>query len=561
MATERAGSKWVAGVCLSVALGLAGCSDGRDLLTRPAAPAGPGHGEGQSQRLFFDDFESGEMALWEPAQGQWDLRQRSVAGTGAGDNWQEYGTRRVDYGLTMAGDPNWTDYTVQAQVIIHDDRQGQVGLAGRLQGSHFHYELLLGRVASGARSWFLRQRLRHAGPPWPSGPTTTSWARPRSSAWPSGEAPRSIGLARRRPVVRQPGRRRGHGPTMDTGRIGLVSYGGDATFDDVLVTGDGARAGGHHRRPGQPLGAHRAVAGQQQHVPDRQAAGRLVRGAHPRHLRPHDGRVIISGYSRAGETMRATERRKRNSSRNGTSWILDPAALNPPTLFIQPINEQGQDPVSDVIYCAGHNMISGGRVFFSGGSRHPGGFPFSSERGLNYGRIFNFDTGSFTRISVAMKGGTTQLPGEKWYPTNRLMPDGQVLIFGGFTFNSGGTGDRKNRSLELFDPAAWDLNPAGDPWTVLTQHAEAAVRRRDHTHPRLHQPVPVAQAPARRQRWWPGPQRGPDGGPGQGVPVQPRAGTQRGPAPVCQAQRHDPQRVAHREGRRRPAACSCPTAG
>ena len=53
------------------------------------------------------------------------------------------------------------------------------------------------------------------------------------------------------------------------------------------------------------------------------------------------------------------------------------------------------------------------------------------------------------------------------------MPDGQVLIFGGFTFNSGGTGDRKNRSLELFDPAAWDLNPAGDPWTVLTQHAEA----------------------------------------------------------------------------------------
>ena len=33
-------------------------------------PAGP-----DGQRLFFDDFDSGEMSLWEPAEGQWDLRR------------------------------------------------------------------------------------------------------------------------------------------------------------------------------------------------------------------------------------------------------------------------------------------------------------------------------------------------------------------------------------------------------------------------------------------------------------------------------------------------------
>src|SRR5204863_2054670 len=97
---------------------------------------------------------------------------------------------------------------------------------------------------------------------------------------------------------------------------------------------------------------------------------------------------------------------------------------------------------------------------------------FSAARGLNYGRVFNFATSSFTRISVAAKGGTVELPGEKWYPTSILMPDGNTLTFGGFTFNSGGTGPKMNQSLELFDPAIWDANQAADPWTVLTTHAE-----------------------------------------------------------------------------------------
>jgi hypothetical protein len=71
-----------------------------------------------------------------------------------------------------------------------------------------------------------------------------------------------------------------------------------------------------------------------------------------------------------------------------------------------------------------------------------------------------------------MKGGQASTPGMKWYPTNLLMPDSRVLMFGGFHWSSGGPDASRNLSFELFDPRIWDQNPAADPYTVLTQHNE-----------------------------------------------------------------------------------------
>ena len=143
------------------------------------------------------------MALWEPAEGQWDLRQRSVAGTGAGDNWQEQtGTRRVDYGLTMAGDPNWTDYTVPV-AGGHPGRplrpRGHRG--PRLQWDHYYYELLLGRDEKGVKSWSPARApappVDHAGQR--PGPTISTT--PPMLAAPRPPRPGAAGIAvpRRRP--------------------------------------------------------------------------------------------------------------------------------------------------------------------------------------------------------------------------------------------------------------------------------------------------------------------------------------------------------------------------
>ncbi len=73
-------------------------------------------------------------------------------------------------------------------------------------------------------------------------------------------------------------------------------------------------------------------------------------------------------------------------------------------------------------------------------------------------------------------GGTVR--GEKWYPTTLLMPDGKMLIFGGFHYSGGGPSgsDKANNSFEMFDTGAWDANHNTNPYSVLTQHATTGLR-------------------------------------------------------------------------------------
>ena len=116
----------------------------------------------------------------------------------------------------------------------------------------------------------------------------------------------------------------------------------------------------------------------------------------------------------------------------------------------------------------------------------------SPERGIRYSRIFD-GTGI---VRVANNAGTyhyTQggqndtypdtgfgdggtVRGEKWYPTTLLMPDGKMLIFGGFHWSGGGPGSKANNSFEMFDTGAWDANHNTYPYSVLTQHATTGLR-------------------------------------------------------------------------------------
>jgi hypothetical protein len=217
-------------------------------------------------------------------------------------------------------------------------------------------------------------------------------------------------------------------------------------------------------------------------------------------LRARDGKVIVTGTGRIaqngcdGSTQRGY----------GLTFVLDPAQLDAiedaAALPVQPIDEQASDKEHHVLYCSGQIPLADGRVLYVAGTEYPRALPIHSpEYGLNYSRIFDPKTDTFTRITAPMKGGQAATPGMKWYPTNRLLPDGRVLIMGGYHWSvATGLGDKENRSLEIFDPAVWDADPKADPYTVLSQRADipatinAAGRAYTHVF-LLPKPIPAAK--------------------------------------------------------------------
>ncbi len=216
-------------------------------------------------------------------------------------------------------------------------------------------------------------------------------------------------------------------------------------------------------------------------------------------LQARDGKVVLSGTGRIGQDScnGSTQRGY------GLTFVLDPAQLDAiadgATLRVLPIDEKAGDVDHHVLYCSGQIPLVDGRVLYVAGTDYPRVLPISTpEYGLDYARVFDPATETFTRISAPMKGGQAQSPGMKWYPTNRMLPDGRVLIMGGYHWSVGGPGNKENRSLEIFDPAVWDADPKADPFTVLSQPGDipAAINAagRAYTHVfLLPKPVPAAK--------------------------------------------------------------------
>ena len=165
-------------VGLALAGGVVGCSESDNLIAIPGAPqdnsapapAWTAEMPAGERMVFFDNFQSG-LPAWEPMAGDWDVTEDGAS--------TQYTAVRREYALSYAGNPNWSNYRVSAQVIIDDDRQGQVGIVGRGDSDHYYFELVLGRSAAG------REELGH--PPAARAPVDhaghrplrlRSWARP-----------------------------------------------------------------------------------------------------------------------------------------------------------------------------------------------------------------------------------------------------------------------------------------------------------------------------------------------------------------------------------------------
>ena len=192
-----------------------------------------------------------------------------------------------------------------------------------------------------------------------------------------------------------------------------------------------------------------------------------------------DGDVLVTGWGRRDRnecTMGGTRK-------HGVSFRLSPEELNAGGSYaVRPIDEKGS-PATDALYCAGHSPLADGQIFYTGGSRYENlGREDEVEWGLDYARLYDVDTGEFTRIAAQMRGGPEGLEGVRWYPTNTRLDNGRVLVTGGFTRYGGQM--FANLSVEFFDLAK--LRADADPWRELVTHergpAAMAPHAIDYTH-------------------------------------------------------------------------------
>lgn len=426
---------------------LAGCADDA---VRHDAKRGP--------LLFFDNFESGEARKWTPLDGAWNLDPTPTV-------VKQYRTLSRWRSVALAGSAVWTNYEIRARVTITAD-DGGAGVLGRVQGKHHYYELVIETDGYGTKAWTLRRRTGHSV--WTqlaSGPFAHELGVPyvlrllMDGARLEASISKDDGLTFTR-----------LGEASDTtwasGKIGLTSNRALASFDDVSVFGELLES------PPGPWGWLVELRDDTaMFTSGKPPGGWYVAPIHVT-LMPRTGKVLVSGFGRKAEVDCAAG----TTRQNGTTFVLDPNLLDSDVEFITPLDEQNNPPASDVLYCAGHNPIADGRVFYSGGTRYDPPLPFhTTEVGIDYSRLVNVNADAITRINFSMLGGPTGTTpkGRKWYPTNMLLPDGTTLIYGGFSSCCSAA----NRSLEIFDPRKFDLGQ--NPYTLQVDHSQAPT----DTHP------------------------------------------------------------------------------
>ena len=224
------------------------------------------------------------------------------------------------------------------------------------------------------------------------------------------------------------------------------------------------------------------------------------------------GKVLVSGWGRAqADRCQFPE----GSRSHGMTFLVDPSAVagatTPASLKITPIDEHGDSSANwtpDVLYCAGHVPTAGG-VLYTGGARYQslGVRGQEAEVGLTSARFYDYASGQMSKVGTTMKGGPAaeaiksrpqfgpiDKRGWRWYPTNTRLPDGKVLVSGGFS-----SLESENDSVEIFDPA-------NQTFSLLVQHDDAypAIRGsmapglKDYTHTFLLPEPPNAGGRARQ---------------------------------------------------------------
>ena len=223
------------------------------------------------------------------------------------------------------------------------------------------------------------------------------------------------------------------------------------------------------------------------------------------------GKIFVTGWSRVDkDACRFPE----GSRLDGVSFVLDPsdlARITPPgEIAIAPIaeNVQVRAPWKGVLYCAGHAPVVVGdesAVLLTGGSRYLslGARDAEIEEGLRQAHVA-FGERARPSISLLPDGlktgpicregdGQELLPGEakarggKWYATNTRLPDGRVLVMGGFTGGPRSTciggAQRHSASAETFDPQTQTFTALFQPEDLPDGFGERfAPGDKDYTH-------------------------------------------------------------------------------
>jgi galactose oxidase len=193
-----------------------------------------------------------------------------------------------------------------------------------------------------------------------------------------------------------------------------------------------------------------------------------------------DGRVMMIGVARPvwPATVGTLTRR--------AAWILTPVAPSD-TLPAEMTPQQLTEPlelenvsfngtiVDDDLFCSGSTLTSAGQVFIAGGTRafKTQGSP-TVVLGLPYDTMFDPATTTINRVpGYHLVNGSTGTSG-RWYPTTTRLPNGKILIVGGFDRVIGGTlGPAYNWSAETYDPATGQRSVAAPYGGVLKQAANA----------------------------------------------------------------------------------------
>lgn len=151
-----------------------------------------------------------------------------------------------------------------------------------------------------------------------------------------------------------------------------------------------------------------------------------------------DGRVLLWGLQRPTDATTPATRTKR------AAWILTPgpvASAAPSAVTVTPIEEPveidliptADGYIEDDLYCSGHALTVDGVLFTAGGTHRQlhTGTPNEST-GVDYQTVFDWQTATWNRLAARMQGTSGSGGHTRWYPTVTKLPDGRMLIQGGF---------------------------------------------------------------------------------------------------------------------------------
>src|SRR4051812_28503531 len=171
-----------------------------------------------------------------------------------------------------------------------------------------------------------------------------------------------------------------------------------------------------------------------------------------------DGRVMMFGVGR--ETWPSTD----GTHWRRAAWVVTPTPLGTalpastvPLQVTEPVDiDQGTYNgliVKDDLFCAGTTLTADGKVFVAGGTRAyivPSTGAPAVTLGLTYETMFDPKSNVWSRLPGSMVGvGATGTSG-RWYPTVTRLPNGKILVVGGFDRIIGGPA--YNFSTEIWDP-------------------------------------------------------------------------------------------------------------